>query len=610
MSTEGLDKSVESSTAGRPVRQGHRGLGEFGNRGLGEFGVRGFRNTATPKPRHTVAPFLLAVVVCLTALAQPAKAQQTELTTADRLAILYAPQLDFTERGDPMIRVGLLEGRDAIHFTPSNAIRVMPRGSEGAEVVLPADHRYTVRVTDSEAGAYEHWVVVDSLSMSQRDRVDAIKQEWVGRNYQPRTFQVGGLFGIGGEVFDSRKIAVAVGGMKDHGEARELRKKLEARHGINARIHSELTDYPSSRFELTGAGIDITVRHRDVMWIAAREGEAREIRYEIPNVPKPRGEGTETLTFGNRLIVAPDREGKIALINKISAERLVEGVVPAETYPTAPLGALRAQAVAARTNIFAAIGVRNLADPYMLRSDVYDQVYRGLEAETEKTSKAVQSTRGEVMFYGDQIIDAKYSSNAGGFTESNEHVWNAEPRPYLRGRPDAPIDQVPEKFRDGIDEEDLGEFLDDGFDAYSKDAPIGSTRLFRWDKTVDASEALDWLDDHGREIERIQKADVVSRGKSGRAIRMEIVGAGDRSTTVERELNIRRMFGGLRSGLFEMEVDRREDGTIATFHFEGAGFGHGVGMCQTGATGMAEAGKSYRDILTHYYKGIDVKTLY
>ncbi|MFB6352017.1 MAG: SpoIID/LytB domain-containing protein, partial [Bradymonadaceae bacterium] len=544
------------------------------------------------------------------AISPTAAAQQTELTTADRLAILYAPQLDFTEAGDPMIRVGLVEGRETIHFTPSKPIRVMPRGSEGAEVVLPADHRYTVRVSDSEPGGYEHWVVVDGLTMSQRERVDAVKKEWVKRNYQPRTFQVGGLFGIRGEVFDSRKIAVAVGGVEDHGEARKLRQKLEARHGINARIHSELTEHPSAQFELTGAGIDITVRHRDVMWIAARDGEAGEIRYEVPRVPKPRGEGTETLTFGGRLIVAPDRDGKIALINKIGAERLVKGVVPAETYASAPLGALRAQAVAARNNVFAAIGVRNLADPYMLRSDVYDQVYRGLEAETDRTSKAVESTRGQVMFHGGQIIDAKYSSNAGGFTESNENVWNAEPRPYLRGRPDAPMESVPEKFRDGIDEDELGAFLDEGFDAYSKDAPIGSTRLYRWEKTVEAAEALEWLDEHGREIERIQTADVTSRGKSGRAIRMKLVGADDQTTYVERELNIRRLFDNLRSGLFTMRVDRREDGTISTFHFKGAGFGHGVGMCQTGATGMAQAGKSYKDILTHYYKGIEIKSLY
>ncbi len=556
--------------------------------------------------------FLAVAVVVLATLLGPTEAstQQSELTTADRLAILYSPQIDFTDRGDPMIRVGLMEGRREVSFVPSKPIRVMPRGSEGAEMVLPAGHRYTVRISESEAGSYKHWVIVEDLPMGQRGRVGGVKTEWADRGYLPRTFQVGGLFGIRGQVFDSRRIAIGVGGMDSLAEARELRQKLETRHGINARIHSQLTEYPRGLFELTGEGTEVTVRHRDVLWIAARQGEHREMRYEIPDVPKPRGEGTEDLTFGGRLVFAPDRDGKITLINKVSAERLVKGVVPAETYSSAPDAALRAQAVAARNNVFAAIGVRNLADPYTLRTDVYDQVYRGFENRTERTSAAVEATRGQVMFYDDQIIDAKFSSNAGGFTENNENVWNAEPRPYLRGRPDAPGSEVPEKFRDGISEDQLAGFLEEGFAAYSREASIGSSRLYRWTKSVPAGEAVDWLVEHGREIERIAEAEVTSRGVSGRAIRMEVTGEEGASFQVERELNIRRMFDDLRSGLFVMEVDEREDGTIAKFHFRGAGYGHGVGMCQTGAAGMAEAGHSYRQILSHYYRDIELRELY
>ena len=553
-----------------------------------------------------------AMMVAMWLLGGPgvAQAQQTELTTADRLAILYSPQIDFTDRGDPMIRVGLMEGRDEVSFVPSKPIRVMPRASEGAEMVLPAGHRYTVEISESEPGAYKHWVIVDEMPMSQRDRVDGVKKEWTERGYLPKTFQVGGLFGIGGDVFDSRRIAVGVGGVSEIGKARELRSKLETQHGINARLHSQLTEYPRGVLELSGEGAEVTIRHRDVLWIAARRGEHRSMRYEIPDVPKPRGDGTEDLTFGGRLIVAPDRDGKIALINKVSAERLVKGVVPAETYPSAPKQALRAQAVAARNNVFAAIGVRNLADPYTLRTDVYDQVYRGFENRTDRTSAAVEVTRGQVMFYEDHIIDAKFSSNAGGFTESNENVWNAEPRPYLRGRPDAPKSEVPEKFRDGIEEDELEAFLDDGFDAYSKTAPIGSSRLFRWEKSVEASEAVDWLVGHGRSVDGITDAEVTERGVSGRAVRLEVTGLDGDSFYVERELNIRRLFDDLRSGLFTMRFEERSDGTIGKFHFEGAGYGHGVGMCQTGAAGMAEAGKSYREILSHYYRDIDIRELY
>ena len=554
--------------------------------------------------------FLVAISLLVGLFAREASAQQTELTTADRLAILYTPQLDFTRRGDPMIRVGLLEGRDTVHFTPSEPIRVMPRGEEGPEIVLPGGHRYSVEISDSNPGSYEHYVVVQELTMNQRDRVDAIKKEWTQRGYLPRTFQVGGLFGIRGKVFDSRVILVGVGGMSDHGKAKSLRRELEGKYGINARIHSELTKHPGGLLELTGEGVEVTVRQRDVLWVAPKQGRAEEIRYTIPKVPKARGKGTETRTYSGRLIFSPDRKGQLAAINKLGAERLLKGTVPSETYASAPKGALRAQAVAARNTIFAAIGVRNLADPYMLRSDVYDQVYKGLGAKTESTSRAVEATRGEVMFHGNQIIEAVYSSNAGGFTENNENVWNTEPRPYLRGQPDAPAREVPEKFRDGLSEDEIGAFLESDFPAHSSEAPIGSSRLYRWEEGVDAAEAVEWLKSHGHEIDRIESAEVTQRGVSGRAMRVKVVGAGGGEAYVERELNIRRLFDNLKSGLFEMSVERREDGTIRRFEFEGAGYGHGVGMCQTGAIGMAADGDSYRDILTHYYRGIEIRELY
>jgi len=560
--------------------------------------------------QHSPYRWFAVLAAVVLSLASSAHAQQRELTTADRLAILYAPQLDFTERGDPTVRIGLIEGRNRIAFTPSEPIRVMPRADQGAEIELPAGRRYTVSISDSEAGSYEHWVVVDDLTLQQRDRADEIEQQWADRGYDPKRFQVGGLFGIRGNVFDSRRLLIGVGGVETHARARELRDELVGEYGIEGRIHSELTEYPGGLLTLTGEGTDIEIRHRDVMWIGPADGDTGAIEYQVPDVPTARGKDTETRTYSGRLIVSPDREGEVALINKIGSSRVLKGVVPSETYPSAPEPALRAQALAARNTIFSAIGVRNLADPYMLRSDVYDQVYRGIEAHTSRTSKAVEATRGEVLFHGKHIIEAVYSANAGGYTEHNGNVWNAEPRPYLRGRPDAPEDEFPERFRDGIDDEEVGDFLDSQVETYAARAPMGTTQLYRWEETVSAATAVEWLENHGRNVDRIRDLEVTDRGVSGRAARLEVTGTQGTTTEVLRELNIRRFFGGLKSALFEMDLRRRDDGTVESVAFRGAGYGHGVGMCQTGAIGMADAGKSYREILRHYYEGAEIRELY
>ena len=323
----------------------------------------------------------------------------------------------------------------------------------------------------------------------------------------------------------------------------------------------------------------------------------------------PTTKGTHTLEYTGRLIFAPDAKGNVVLINSLGAERVLKGTVPAEIFASAPQPALQAQAIAARNEIFSALGVRNLAEPYMLRADIYDQVYGGTKAEDPRTSKAVDDTRGKVMFWKNQIIEAFYSSNAGGHTEHNENVWDMEPRPYLRGRPDAPKDQVPPAWRDGLATKELDAFLDQGFEAFSKIAPVSSSKFFRWHKSVPASEAIAWLETAKEPVGQIKDVRILERGVSGRIKRLEVKGSKGK-TTVERELNVRRLFGGLRSGLFLMTTERDSAGFIRTFHFRGAGFGHGVGMCQTGAIGMASKGYSSQQILTHYYSGIDIKKIY
>jgi len=553
--------------------------------------------------------------VCL--MAPSLAAQQQELTPEDRLARLYAPQLDFAKSGDPMVRVGLDEGRESVQFEPTRPIRVMPRGEEGPRVVLPADHSYTVEIDRSEAGAYRHWVIVEELTMANRDRKPNVLKEWRDRGYVPKTFQVGGLFGIRGKVFDSRRILIGVSPTESYDEARETRRSLESQYGIDGRLHSDVTEYPTGRLTLTGEGVEAEVRYRDVMWIApadetSTESDAseEEIRYRIEGLPALKGEGERARTFTGRLVLSPDREGKLAVINKLGVERLLKGVVPSEIYASAPQEALRAQAVAARNTVMGAVGVRNLADPYMLRADVYDQVYGGIGAEVEATSRAVEATRGEVMFYGKQIVQGVYSANAGGFTENNEDVWDAEPKPYLRGGADAPDDEVPEAFRDGIDADELSDFLSSDFPAFSESAPASSSKYYRWSATVGAAEAREWLEATDRDVRRIKRAEVTERGDSGRVVRLKLTGANGATTVVERELNVRRLFGNLKSGLFTMDVERGEDGFIEEFDFRGAGYGHGVGMCQTGAIGMAAKGRDHREILKHYYTGIDIEQLY
>jgi SpoIID/LytB domain protein len=175
------------------------------------------------------------------------------------------------------------------------------------------------------------------------------------------------------------------------------------------------------------------------------------------------------------------------------------------------------------------------------------------------------------------------------------------PHPTLRGHRDSAA-AAGDPFSGGVTEALMERFLSQPPASYCGSArQQGGGDRFRWTVTRTAAE-LDRLL-AGLKLGPIKAIEVVERGVSGRARQVRIVG-GARSEVVSGELRIRQLFGGLRSSLFLVKVE----GGGATFR--GAGFGHGVGLCQTGAIGMAEAGKSYRDILRHYYQGSAIRKLW
>ena len=426
----------------------------------------------------------LLSVVALAALcwgpSREVQAQRADLSTADRLRMLYATQLTFTSAGDPIIRLGLLEGRRRIEFTPNEDFVVLPSGEGGPVIELPGGRRYTATIGDASPGTYKHWVIVARLPVDQRERADEIRRTWVGRGQVPKTFDVGGLFAVRGQVFDSRLILFAVGGTSDLKKARRIQRKLRARHGIEGGIHSQLVDHPSGRITLEGEGVRATIRHQDILKIAARPGRAERIRYRIPGVPKNYSEGTETRTYTGSLILAPDRGGELVLINSLGAERVLKGTVPAEIYSSAPEAALRAQAIAARNEIFSAIGVRNLADPYMLRADIYDQVYGGVGVEIAHLPGRRRYARaGDVLRRPDR---------RGVLLEQRRRVHRGQRERLGHGA--RPVPARAPRRADGrgprsLPRRDLGgragAVLREGFEAYSKSAPVSSSKLFRWE---------------------------------------------------------------------------------------------------------------------------------
>jgi SpoIID/LytB domain protein len=265
--------------------------------------------------------------------------------------------------------------------------------------------------------------------------------------------------------------------------------------------------------------------------------------------------------------------------------------------PSSPPEALKAQAVAARNELLAKVGVRHLTDPYRLCSTQHCQVYAGAGHEDARSTAAVEATRGEVLIAeaDGRPVDTVYSAACGGHTEDNDRAWGGTPDASLRGRFDGKGSG--EYFR--ITNENLEQFL-----AGPGQPHCARAASFRWHKPIDLATV-----EKKAAIGRLREILTVERGVSGRVIKLRLTGdAGAKE--IAGELEIRRALGDLKSALFVLDGKKDAGGHLVELSARGGGHGHGIGMCQSGAIGLAESGANYRQILLHYYSRAKLKRLY
>lgn len=298
--------------------------------------------------------------------------------------------------------------------------------------------------------------------------------------------------------------------------------------------------------------------------------------------------------FDGDLVLRRKDDGTLTLINHLPVETYLRGVVPWEIgRPTEDaVEAVKAQAIAARTYTYSHLGHWD-ALGFDLYADTRDQVYRGLTGTAEITDRAVRETAHRVAVHRGELIRAYYSSTNGGFGATLTDVWKKEGEDYLRGQRDA----------------------DATGRSYCADSPH-----FRWTETWSARELGDAIRDRlpaelGRamspwDIGVIEDVEVIERDTSGRVQRLRITTDQDRFEVWGDRIRwvlapARGRFSMLRSTMFSLERVER-DGRLVGLIARGGGFGHGVGMCQTGALGRARAGQDARAILRAYYRDVEV----
>lgn len=374
------------------------------------------------------------------------------------------------------------------------------------------------------------------------------------------------------------------------------------------------------RFEPTETGVRLLSSGnplvRDAEYIALTATTPDGL-FEIADVPYGVGwwwAGIEDRTYNGLIEVRRNDDGTLAVIVELPVEEYLRGVVPSEIGPTAPTEALRAQAVAARSETMTALRERVYEGPHWdICADVNCQVFAGTGRRNDVTDAAIRDTRGVVLAYGGETIPAYYASNCGGFSEHIENVWPQRDRsiPCWTGRHDGEGDGP----GDLSDESVLREWVTSRPLVYCNaheypELPDWTRAHFRWTVEADAAELAERLAARGDAIGRVLAIEPVERGISGRLVTVRFVGE-DGEVEVGPELAIRQVWDPpLRSAAFVVTPVGEEGEAPESFTLQGAGYGHGVGLCQTGAMARAIDGQDYRTILTHYYTDAEVVSLY
>ncbi len=372
-------------------------------------------------------------------------------------------------------------------------------------------------------------------------------------------------------------------------------------------------------------------------------------RFVLGKVPIGAGfhwEQRQDLTFQGELHVRSFDDEHLQVINRLPLETYLSSVIGSEMSGTAPFEFLKAHAVISRSWALRRIDrgpgpasstsshVKPTDGETILRwtgaeahkgfdvcADDHCQRYRGvLEGTAANAERAVQETRGEVLTHENEICDARYSKCCGGMTESFRAAWDDRNIPYLTGLPDN--DHFPLEFSYPLTEEENAQaWITRSPEAYcnTKDRQLLEMILsqldwptrdfFRWQEVYTQKEISEIVAEKaGSNLGRIRDLLPLARGVSGRIIRLRIVGTA-RTVTVGKELEIRRVLSPthLYSSAFVIQREGERGEIPRSFRLLGAGWGHGVGLCQIGAAVMATQGRPYRELLEHYFPGTSLR---
>lgn len=510
----------------------------------------------------------------------------------------------------PIVRVGLLENRESVQIEPQGPFYILTREKSKLDLIeLPGT--WKIGIHESHAAEYKYRILLYETS-------DLLKARAKADEYKTAALSVE-LITRGEELYAGKKSIL------DRRYYRlYLTRFFNSREKAIAYTDQIALQYVRIAEDMVNPGSG-TIK------VVSPAGEERLIKdamrftgplIKVKNIDVGTGfhwQRMEDRIYRGEIEVDIDQEGKLTVVNVLPLEEYLQGVVPAEMSASFPVEALKAQAITARTFLLYHFYRKHRNAPFDVCDDVHCQAYTGVLNESDKTNRAIEETRGLVLTHQNELCSTPYSAVCGGHTEDASVVWDTDGAPYLTG-----IFDIKPAIKDRLafdlqEQQNAKKWISSQpnvfchLQAYENvDFASYARKYFRWEHRIERQELERLIKNRtGEDVGTLLEIRPLERGVSGRI--SEILFRGTlNSVTVHGELRIRRILSEttLYSSCFFVKTLSDTTGVPETFILKGAGWGHGVGMCQIGASVMAKEGYSGREILEHYYRGSIIEALY
>lgn len=518
---------------------------------------------------------------------------------------------------DPIVRVGVMEEYDRIEFSVQGPFEIISQGGAFILSEEESEDRFRVFPEETQEARVNFSILITAFA--DRQSAEEVKNNLVMKGHPARVAEIGDAVYMNGKLIAFNvKYRVLVG---RYLMEREAKPHLEDfKKDFAPRIIRQVIKPATGTLSLINLSNNQKVTLNDGFRIIPRSPETRITLYNVREGTGYYWEREVDRQYRGTVDIRIDHRALLMAFVELPLEVYLQGVVPSEMSPQFHLEALKAQAIAARSEVIAKMGAKHPNDPFDLCAHVHCQVYTGCTQEDPRTAQAVEETRGMVITQNNLVVEAVYSSMCGGHTENKINVWNPPAADHLTGGWDTDHPQETFTHLNLEKERDLELWVASKPDVYCN--TTGDTNLpsylqrtaenFRWEVVYTRQELENIIKRKtGEDIGELVDIVPLQRGVSGRLMEIEIIGT-KKNLRIQRELNIRSALAlrYLKSACFTISYETDDQGRPILIRLKGAGWGHGVGMCQIGAAVMALKGKTYQQILQHYYPNTQITKIY